>query len=1056
MAETNGQRGRKRLLIDWMPAGRHSLLFILVSITFVVLLCSSAFYLATSNKVLESQSANLSVDSLIATLAMAAPVADAGLEAGAEYQEILSMICKPDEGTENAGTYLPFIIDARTGRIMEGETLSQTVTAQIETRFMDGEYLTREVVPGGESVAKICWFRDGGSIWLAGMVDLSGDGKMFGMVRDATVLLTRVRMVERALLVSLIFSFMVFMAMLILVLKVVTKPLGKLGEAAEQYALGNFSHRVDIPTSVNELSMLAGAFNHMGEGLEKQHDSLESYSHQLEEANKIAGVAVEELSQRHREQKAMIEVSLEANKVARPEEVVQLVLHRLDMDLDPESIGFYLPVAGGEFELQNYPDLPIPDGSETTDEVKTMIRLCYETGEIQHLKAENDECVNEPEIEDDGYCKSGGERIFVPLSTGLNKSGVLKLVAPHGACFDSDTIHFCRYFIAHLEVILRNKALYQETVRRSHELERINQISRAISSELDMDPLLRDVVEHTQNTIHAECAFVGLLEGSRLQIRYITPGVAHVDQWVLDIEKDEHLVDLTQNAKTILENDLANDPRVQSNGFVERNEFKSFVGCPIIQKDEVLGIICGFSRNEDAFTSMDSYFLELLASQVAIALHNAKLFEGILARDRRRDQQLSVAQKLQENRIPEFFKQNIAAIYCKLQAADELAGDFCDVFSLGRHSIAFVIGDVANKGVAASLMTFSLLSMFRNVAKTLKPPCEILESINKSLISQIKEDAWFATAFYGKLNTKNFTLTYSSAGHEQPIWYHADTAEVTTLEASGYPLGLFKSFPYETREVELSEGDRIIFFTDGVTDAINLNGDRFGHQRLRDLVRDCGHLPADVINYKIASIVEEFTEGRKQKDDIILAILELQDDPYIYKTIRYGESGELINEIIEALAVYNLESQELYSIRLAVDEALANAWRHGLKQQDDLTFDVSYHMSDEGFRMRVKDPGAGFDHESLPDPTVEENLYKTNGRGVFLIRQMMDEVEYNESGNEITVFHRFIPDEEKEVTAYDELLIDADNQLDSLAKAKSAASGITSDLKTVPSEKSKK
>jgi sigma-B regulation protein RsbU (phosphoserine phosphatase) len=863
---------------------------------------------------------------------------------------------------------------------------------------------------------------------------------MFGMTRDVTLLMTRLNLVERALLGSLVFAYMVFLALMILVLKVVTRPLKKLSNAAKHFARGDFAYRVAVPTSIAELGVLAQAFNNMGEELEKQHNSLEAYSHKLEEANKIAGAAVDELSQRHREQKIMIEVSLEANNLALPEDVVRLVLHRLDLDLDLESIGFYLPIENNGFELQNYPDLPMPDESETTDEVKEMIRLCHESREIQHMQVNNDDS----DCPESGLVKDSvrkGERIFIPFTTGLNVTGVLKLAAPHGAFFDCDTIHFCRHFISHMEVIIRNKALYQETVRRSHELERINQISRAISSELDMDPLLRDVVEHTQNTIHAECAFVGLLEGSRLQIRYITPGVAHVDQWVLDVDTDRHLVEIIRGAGNILVNDLSDDDRVTDNGFIVRNEFKSFVGCPIVQKGEVLGIICGFSRTEAAFTSKDAYFLELLAGQVAIALNNATLFEGILARDRRRDHQLSMAQKFQENRIPAFFKQDVAAMSCKLRAADELAGDFCDVFALGRHSIAMVIGDVANKGVAASLMTFSLLSMFRNVAKSMRPPCEVLETINKSLISQIKEDAWFATSFYGKLNTKTYTLTYASAGHEQPVWYHAAEGEVSTLQASGYPLGLFKSFPYETREVQLQQGDRIILYTDGITDALDRDGDRFGHQRLFDLIRKLGHLPADKLNQRIIEVVEEFTGGRKQKDDIILAVLELQDDPYIYKTIVYGEADSLINEILEALTMYELNSQTHYAIRLAIDEALANAWRHGLSQQNDLPFEVSYCISDEGFRFRVKDPGDGFDHESLPDPTVEENLYKTHGRGVFLIRQMMDEVEFNETGNEISVFQRFTALNEMADEAYDTLLLEADKQLESLQNAKSAESG---------------
>jgi len=314
--------------------------------------------------------------------------------------------------------------------------------------------------------------------------------------------------------------------------------------------------------------------------------------------------------------------------------------------------------------------------------------------------------------------------------------------------------------------------------------------------------------------------------------------------------------------------------------------------------------------------------------------------------------------------------------------------------------------------------------MFRNVAKTHKPPCEILESINRSLISQIKEDTWFATAFYGRLNTKNGILTYASAGHERPVWYHADTGEVEMLEAVGYPLGLFKSFPYETREIEIKRGDRIVLYTDGVTDAADNQGNRFGHEALLDVVAGTGDMTSEELTDHVVRQVEKFMDGKKQKDDIIVTVLELQDDPWIHRKIVFNDSNDLITDILDALQPFELDKQSLYSIRLAIDEALANAWRHGLKQRDDLPFEVSYYISDEGFQLRVKDPGDGFDHESLPDPTVEENLFKTSGRGVFLIRKMMDEVEFNDIGNEITVFKRFTDFDAEDEGAYDALLLD--------------------------------
>ena len=1035
------EKGQKRRNpLKWLSkvvSGKNSLMFTVVTATLALLIYSSALFLASTNGVLQEKTSEFAVNGLIAGLGAAYPAVESAFNAGLSDSEVLAVLGKPEEGY-HPGALRPFIIDNSDMRILEESGLPEDVRSEVERRYINNEYVTVQIRSANNS-ASVCNFQVGAGTWLAAIVSLPSTGKSFGFASETTPFLAHARRVERDMIGSLAFAYVYFLILLIIVLRIITNPLRSLTRAAKKFAQGDFSYRVRIPTTIAELGVLADAFNTMGSELKTQRDSLEGYSQKLEEANRKAITAVDKLSQRNREQKAMIESSLEANKLATPEEVIQLMLNRLRDDLRLKNITIFAVSQDGLFERMNVQGLPLPDPSPIPHDVHETLRECRDSMDVKRLPGSDPDKETVPGEGTPPASERYGQRLYIPVNIGIGSAAILELVARPGAGFDSETEAFCRYFATHMEVIIRNKALYQETVRRSHELERINQISRSISSHLDTDLLLRHVVEYTQMTIHAECAFVGLLDGNMLQIRNITPGVAQVDEWVIDLNDNPLLSDIIESGEPQVISDIRKDYRVQLDGFIWRNNFLSFVGVPVIRKDEVIGVICGFSHKAGIFTPNDSYFLGLLASQVSIAFDNARLFEEISARDKRRDHQLTMAQKLQKNRIPEFYKQNVAAVNCKLLPADELAGDFCDVFSLGRNSVALVVGDVANKGVAASLMTFSLLSMFRNVAKTHKPPCEIMETINRSLIAQIKEDCWFATAFYGRLNTKNGTLTYASAGHERPIWYHAETGKVEMLEAAGYPLGLFKSFPYETREIQLQRGDRIVLYTDGVTDAADPDGNRYGHDALLNFIDSSFNTPAEDLTRAIVDEVERFARGRKQKDDIIVTVLELQDDPWIHKSIVFNESNDLIGEILDALNPFELDRQTAYSIRLAIDEALANAWRHGLKMRDDLPLEVSYYISDEGFLFRVKDPGEGFDHESLPDPTVEENLYKTSGRGVFLIRKMMDEVEFNDIGNEITVFKKFTDGESGEDDAYDALLIDpminATRQQDSLEKA---------------------
>ncbi len=1006
---------------------KNILVFVLVVAACALLLYSSALFIVTSNKVMEERSFNQAFDELISTLTTTWPAVGLAMEADLNDAEVMKALGQPDSGSNAIlDIFQPFIFNNDSGVVQESN-LPTYLVRDIENRFSTGKYISHNLT-SYDTPAYICRVYSNSQTWLVGAVEIPGTDRSFGLARNITNVISGTQKVQQTFIGTFILAFLISLIILFVVLRVITTPLKSLTDSAIQYARGDFSNKVVIPSGITELEILADTFNQMGSDLKDQRDSLSANSRKLEEANRKAEDALRQVSRRNTEQKAMINTSLEANRLGLPEEVIGLVLASLCNSLDLISTAYYLPLKNGDFKPECYPDHTLIDENVATGEVFDAIIHCLQNMEAYRI----------PGVNSGLY----GDQLYIPLSNGLNKIGVLRLITDSGANFDDDMIRFCSYFTNHIEVILRNKALYQETIRRSQELERINQISRSISGELDMDPLIRDVVENTSNTIHAECTFLGLMNGNRLMIHHITPGSAQLDDWVINVEEHEYLSDLITKGSSLLVSDLDDDERIGRDGFIKANGFKSLIATPIMRKNEVLGVICGFSRRLSAFVSSDAYFLELLASQVAIALDNAHLFEQILTRDKRRDHQLMMAQKLQKNRVPVFFKQSIAAVSCKLQAADELAGDFCDVFSLGRYSIALVIGDVANKGIAASLMTFSLLSMFRDVAKNLKPPCEVLETINRSLIAQIKEDGWFATSFYGRLNTKLGTLTYSSAGHEQPIWYHAETEKVEKLEAVGYPLGLFKSFPYETREIELQQGDRIVLYTDGVTDACNENNDRFGHEALLDLVSRSGSLTADELTQAIIDAVEDFTEGKKQKDDIIVAVLELQADSWVHKSIKFSQSTDFISEILEALSYYDLDTSTIYAIRLAIDETFANAWRHGCDQKNDIEFEISYHISDEGFRLRVKDTGVGFDHESLPDPTVKENLFRSHGRGVFLIRQMMNEVEFNNTGNEISIFKQFNPIYQDNDSSYDNLLLnhitDLKKQQESLEQAKTA------------------
>lgn len=128
------------------------------------------------------------------------------------------------------------------------------------------------------------------------------------------------------------------------------------------------------------------------------------------------------------------------------------------------------------------------------------------------------------------------------------------------------------------------------------------------------------------------------------------------------------------------------------------------------------------------------------------------------------------------------------------------------------------------------------------------------------------------------------------------------------------------------------------------------------------------------------------------------------NDPSVIKILGSAcEINELIQKILKSLQSININKTTLFDIRLCLEEAFVNALKHGNKNNAGLPVNIEYSISEEEFKISIKDSGAGFNYRKIPDPTVNKNLLKTKGRGVYLIRYLMDEVSYNKTGNKITM-----------------------------------------------------
>jgi serine phosphatase RsbU (regulator of sigma subunit)/ketosteroid isomerase-like protein len=240
-------------------------------------------------------------------------------------------------------------------------------------------------------------------------------------------------------------------------------------------------------------------------------------------------------------------------------------------------------------------------------------------------------------------------------------------------------------------------------------------------------------------------------------------------------------------------------------------------------------------------------------------------------RERERiEQDLRVARRIQQASLPKEVPEpegwQFAPYY---QPAREVGGDFYDYLELPNGRLGIVVGDATGKGVPAALVMASARSMLRALAQASNSPGDVLRRVNDPLVTDIPPNM-FVTCFYAILNPESGRLLYANAGHDLPYLHRNGDAE--ELRARGMPLGLMPGMRYEEKEVVLDGGEVALFYSDGLVEAHNPQGEMFGFPRLRELVAE--HAEERSLGDSLLEELYSFTgEGWEQEDDITLLTL---------------------------------------------------------------------------------------------------------------------------------------------------------------------------------------
>ena len=314
--------------------------------------------------------------------------------------------------------------------------------------------------------------------------------------------------------------------------------------------------------------------------------------------------------------------------------------------------------------------------------------------------------------------------------------------------------------------------------------------------------------------------------------------------------------------------------RQEALNWFQKQELELIV--PLVFENNVTAIL-GLGRKESlqAYTLKDIELLKKLGQEAGVTVFNAIHHEDLLEKKRLEDE-MRLGREIQMELLPKENPRTAGLNLCGLMLpAKEIGGDYYDFVELPQDNLAIVIGDVSGKGVAAGLLMAMAKTAIHTLSQEETSPRQVLLRTNQILSKHIGGQK-FMTMLYLKWETLGKELTYSSAGHEHILIYRAKDNIVESIQSGGFMLGIIPDISQflEDNRLYLAPKDKIVLYTDGVTEARNPNEELFSLGRLKGLLSEHGHKPADELLNSIKDEVYSFMGIREQYDDITLVVLE--------------------------------------------------------------------------------------------------------------------------------------------------------------------------------------
>jgi anti-sigma regulatory factor (Ser/Thr protein kinase) len=386
------------------------------------------------------------------------------------------------------------------------------------------------------------------------------------------------------------------------------------------------------------------------------------------------------------------------------------------------------------------------------------------------------------------------------------------------------------------------------------------------------------------------------------------------------------------------------------------------------------------------------------------------------------DSDLLIARKVQAamvpRRLPSVEGLEMASLY--LPCTTAVGGDIFDCVQLSEDILVFFIFEVTGHRVSSALISAFAKVRFISHIRALRSPRVVIEQVNSEIMRDISAE-FYLTAFVGYLNLHDNKLTYSNAGHINPVVYRKEDETLVQLRPQGTLIGIFDKGFYDEQSIHLNPGDWLAMFTNGLLSVWGDPSSPSTRDALdRRIAKEVRHSTPLQLTERLRAQCELFFEGASQDDDISFVAIEVltqsrrnqikeklgfpvEAPVYLQTLSYYEEMDHAAGIVLSAMDVFGYPDEVIRKMKVSLTELLVNAIHHGNGRDYAKKVSMGHMVDGKKTIVSIMDEGAGFKPDAIPDPTLPENLAKDCGRGLYIVRHYVDKIDYNTQGNRVTI-----------------------------------------------------